>query len=157
VTALSSVPGFRLFCLFFLSAAIQIDTPVAQEKSEMISLTFEGEVDIAPELMGKTSKGDRLILKLFHPEDGIEMDTKYSIVSDFIFPLKFRISPSIVMDGGARHEKYMIEVFTDKDQDVLRVAPGEVYGATPRSLQVGTKGIRILLHHIRETEHHTSP
>ena len=58
-----------------------------------------------------------------------------------------------VMDGGARHETYMIEVFTDKDQDVLRVAPGEVYGVTPGTVQVGTKGLRIVLRHIRESKH----
>ena len=153
MATLSAIFEFRVLCLFFLSAVVGIGTAIAQNKSEMNSFVFEGEVDIAPELMGEISKGDRLILKLFHPADGIEMDTKYSIVSDFILPLKFRISPSIVMDGGARHETYMIEVFTDKDQDVLRVAPGEVYGTTPDTLQVGTQGIRIVLRHIRESKH----
>ena len=153
MATLSAVFKFRVLCLSFLSAVIGIDTATAQNKSETDPLVFEGEVDIAPELMGEISKGDRLILKLFHPADGIEMDTKYSIVSDFTLPLKFRISPSIVMDGGARHERYMIEAFTDKDQDVLRVAPGEVYGATPDTVQVGTQRIRIVLRYIRESKH----
>ena len=79
MATLSAACEFRVLCLFFLSAVVGIDTAIAQNKSGMDSFVFEGEVDIAPELMREISKGDRLILKLFHPADGIEMDTKYSL------------------------------------------------------------------------------
>ena len=103
-----------------------------------------------PELKAKLSPTDRLVIKLFHPKDGIEMDAKYSIISNFQLPLEFRVSPYIVMDGTTRHEKYVIEVFTDKDQDVLGIADGELLGRTAGTVDLGTRGLQIILNLLRK-------
>ena len=37
-------------------------------------------VAVAPGLAGQVAPGDRLIIKLCHPGDGVELDAKYRIV-----------------------------------------------------------------------------
>ena len=84
------------------------------DMEDVSALSIEGSIDVAPEFQKYLSRSDRLIIKLIHPKDGIEMDAKYSIVRTFKLPLNFRISPYILMDGSTRHDKYTVEVFTIK-------------------------------------------
>tara|TARA_B100000949_G_scaffold8355_2_gene6527 strand:+ start:2794 stop:3174 length:381 start_codon:yes stop_codon:yes gene_type:complete len=120
------------------------------DTNDMVGLSIEGTINAVPELQQYLSTSDRLIIKLFHPKDGIEMDAKYSIVGNFQLPLKFRISPSILMDGTTHHDKYVVEVFTDKDQDVLRIESGELFGTTRDALQLGSRDVRLLMNQFRE-------
>ena len=120
------------------------------DTNDMVGLSIEGTINAVPELQQYLSTSDRLIIKLFHPKDGIEMDAKYSIVGNFQLPLKFRISPSILMDGTTHHHKYVVEVFTDKDQDVLRIESGELFGTTRDALQLGSRDVRLLMNQFRE-------
>lgn len=120
------------------------------DTNDMAGLSIEGTINAVPELEQYLSTSDRLIIKLFHPKDGIEMDAKYSIVGNFQLPLKFRISPSILMDGTTHHDKYVVEVFTDKDQDVLRIESGELFGTTRDALQLGSRDVRLLMNQFRE-------
>ena len=120
------------------------------DTNDMADLSIEGTINAVPELQQYLSTSDRLIIKLFHPKDGIEMDAKYSIVGKFQLPLKFRISPSILMDGTTHHDKYVVEVFTDKDQDVLRIESGELFGTTRDALQLGSRDVRLLMNQFRE-------
>lgn len=120
------------------------------DTNDTAGLSIEGTINAVPELQQYLSTSDRLIIKLFHPKDGIEMDAKYSIVRNFQLPLKFRISPSILMDGTTHHDKYVVEVFTDKDQDVLRIESGELFGTTRDTLQLGSRDVRLLMNQFRE-------
>ena len=120
------------------------------DTEDMSALSIEGTINAAPELHQYLSVSDRLIIKLFHPKDGIEMDAKYSIVGNFQLPLKFRIFPYILMDGSTRHDKYVVEVFTDKDQDVLRIKTGELFGTSRDTLQLGSRDVRLLMNQFRE-------
>ena len=141
----------RLALLLLLISAIWIITARASNAvDDMAAFSIEGVIDVKPELKQKLSPADRLVIKLFHPKDGIEMDAKYSIMSNFQLPLQFRVSPYIVMDGTTRHNKYVIEVFTDKDQNVLGVADGELAGRTSGTVDLGSRGLRIILNHSRE-------
>ena len=117
---------------------------------DMAAFTIEGVIDVKPELKAKLSPADRLVIKLFHPKDGIEMDAKYSIISNFQLPLEFRVSPYIVMDGTTRHDKYVIEVFTDKDRDVLGIADGELLGRTAGTVELGSRDLQIILNLLRK-------
>ena len=141
----------RLAFLLLLIAAIWIMTARASNAvDDMAAFTIEGVIDVKPELKAKLSPTDRLVIKLFHPKDGIEMDAKYSIISNFQLPLEFRVSPYIVMDGTTRHEKYVIEVFTDKDQDVLGIADGELLGRTAGTVELGSRDLQIILNLLRK-------
>ena len=140
----------RVLVLSFLIGQLPSMALADMDTNDMAGLSIEGTINAVPELQQYLSTSDRLIIKLFHPKDGIEMDAKYSIVGNFQLPLKFRISPSILMDGTTRHDKYVVEVFTDKDQDVLRVENGELFGTTPDTLQLGSRDVRLLLDQLRE-------
>ena len=141
----------RLVFLLSLISAIWITSARAgNDVDDMGAFSIEGVIDVKPELKQKLSPADRLVIKLFHPKDGIEMDAKYSIISNFQLPLEFRVSPYIVMDGTTRHDKYVIEVFTDKDRDVLGIADGELLGRTADTVDLGSRDLQITLDHLRK-------
>ena len=139
-----------VFLLSLISAIWITSARAGNDVDDMGAFSIEGVIDVKPELKPKLSPADRLVIKLFHPKDGIEMDAKYSIVSNFQLPLQFRVLPYIVMDGTTRHDKYVIEVFTDKDQNVLGVADGELVGRTSGTVDLGSRGLQIILNRSRE-------
>lgn len=96
------------------------------------------------------SQGDRLIIKLYYPGDGIERDPKFQILPDFTLPLPFRIAPTIDMSGRTKWTSYIVEVFTDKDHDVLSIVPGELIARTPELVPLGTAGVVLELNTLRK-------
>ena len=106
---------------------------------------IQGTVAVAPGLAGQVAPGDRLIIKLYHPGDGVELDAKYRIVEEFMLPFDFVAAPSIDMSGQTKFQAYVVEVFTDTDRDVLSVAPGELLARTPQPIPLGTTGLRLEL------------
>lgn len=113
-------------------------------------LTIRGTLTVAPELARHLGPDDRLIIKLYHPAGGVEMDAKYQIVRHFALPLELALAPSILMSGETRFDAYVVEVFTDKDDDVLSVAPGELITRTPEPVALGTTGLALELDALRE-------
>jgi len=111
---------------------------------------IQGTVAVAPGLAGQVARGDRLIIKLYHPGDGVELDAKYRIVDEFTLPLDFVAAPSIDMSGRTKFQAYVLEVFTDKDGDVVRAAPGELIARTPEPVPLGTTGLRLELNALRQ-------
>lgn len=107
--------------------------------------TIRGTITIAPELAATVARGDRLIIKLYHPGGGVELDAKYQIVEDFVLPLELLAVPSIDMSGRTKFAAYVVEVFIDKDDDVTSVAPGELAARTPEPVALGTQGLRLEL------------
>ena len=53
-------------------------------------MTMTGQVGVSAEHSGKLGAGDRLVVKLYHPRDGVEYDTKYQIIDEFSLPYGFR-------------------------------------------------------------------
>jgi len=111
---------------------------------------IQGTIDVRPDLIRHVSPEDRLVIKLFHPGDGVELDAKYAILATFTLPVEFRIAPTFDMTGSSKWQSYVVEVFTDKDADVLSVAPGEILGATPGPVPLGTTGLAVELDTLRE-------
>jgi hypothetical protein len=105
------------------------------------AMTIQGTVRLAPGAESALAPGDRLVLKIFHPGDGVEMDPKYQIQTDFALPTAFRITPPIDMNANARWPTYVVEAFTDRDGDVLSQVAGELYARTPEALSLGTGGV----------------
>jgi hypothetical protein len=109
-----------------------------------------GTLTVAPELARHLGPSDRLIIKLYHPRGGVELDAKYQIVPEFELPLAFHAAPSVDMSGQTKFDAYVIEIFTDKDDDVLRVAPGELIARTPEPVPLGTLDLRLELDATRQ-------
>jgi hypothetical protein len=109
-----------------------------------------GTLTVAPELAHHVGPNDRLILKLYFPRDGIEMDATYRIVERFSLPFAFDVAPSIDMSRRTKYDAYVLELFTDKDDDVLAVAPGELIARTPGPVPLGTTDLSLELNAARE-------
>jgi hypothetical protein len=112
--------------------------------------TISGTLTVAPDLAHHVGRDDRLIMKLYHPKDGIEMDATYRIVQSFSLPFAFQAAPSIDMNARTKYDAYVLELFTDKNDDVLAVAPGELIARTPGPVPLGTRDLRLELNALRE-------
>jgi hypothetical protein len=111
---------------------------------------ISGTLTVAPDLARHVAPDDRLIIKLYRPSGGVELDAKYQIVSSFELPLEFHAAPSIDMSGQTKFDAYVVEAFTDKNADVLAVAPGELIARTPEPVPLGTTDLRLELSAARE-------
>jgi hypothetical protein len=111
---------------------------------------IRGTLTVAPALAHHIGPDDRLIIKLYHPENGIEMDAKYQIVPSFSLPFAFQVGPSVDMNAHTKYDAYVLELFTDKDDDVLAVVPGELIARTPAAVPLGTRDVRLELNATRQ-------
>lgn len=107
--------------------------------------SISGTIIVQPNLMPGLSSEDRLVLKLYHPDEGVEKDTRYWIIDTFDLPRDFEIAPSTDMNGRVRWSTYMLEVFTDRDGDVMHTVPGELFSATNDLVPLGTEGLQLKL------------
>lgn len=127
--------------------AVGIGAAAAADTSEKL---IQGEIRVQPDMAQHIASGDRLIIKLYVPSDGVERDPKYQILPDFTLPLTFRIAPTIDMSGRTKWSSYVVEAFTDKDNDVLSIAPGELIARTPERVPLGTAGVVLELNALRK-------
>jgi hypothetical protein len=109
------------------------------------SRTIQGTLEIGPDLAARLGSGDRLIIKLYHPGNGVELDTSYRIVDEFTLPYDFVATPSMDMSGRTKFQSYVIEMFTDRDGDVTSVGPDELLARTPEPVPLGTTDLRLTL------------
>ncbi len=119
--------------------------PARAADMEAEDKTIRGTISAHPDLPVAIAPGDRLILKIYHPGATAELDATYRIVSTFTLPTEFRFGPAIDMNGRTRYDAYIVEVFTDKDADVLSVAPGEVMARSDGLVPLSTTGLRLVL------------
>ena len=117
--------------------------PARAADMEADDKTIRGTISVHPDLAGHVMPGDRLILKIYHPGATAELDATYRIVSTFTLPSEFRFGPAIDMNGRTRYHAHIVEVFTDKDADVLSVAPGAVMARSDGLVPPGARGARL--------------
>ena len=111
---------------------------------------IRGTLTVAPDLAHHVGPHDRLIIKLYRPENSVEMDAKYQIVPSFSLPFAFQAGPSLDMNAHTKYDGYVLELFTDKDDDVLASAPGELIARTPAPVPLGPQDLRLELNATRE-------
>jgi hypothetical protein len=137
---------YTLLASFGLALALTPGTGSAESGMQAI----RGTLTVAPGLAHHIGPSDHLVIKLYHPEDGVEMDAKYQVVPSFSLPFAFRAAPSIDMNARTKYDAYVLELFTDKDDDVLAIAPGELIVRTPAPVPLGTQDLRLELNATRE-------
>jgi hypothetical protein len=112
--------------------------------------TIRGVITVDPSLVDHIAPDDRLIIKLYHLEGGVELDAKSQIVPRFKLPFPFMAAPPMDLNARTRYDAYVVEVLTDKDGDVSRIAPGELIARTPEPVPLGTTGLRLELDALHE-------
>jgi hypothetical protein len=133
-----------------LAASLGLALALTAASSRADMPTISGTLTVAPDLAHYVEPADRLILKLYHPKDGVERDATYRIVPSFSLPFAFQAAPSIDMNARTKYDAYVLELFTDKNDDVLAVAPGELIARTPTPVPLGTSDLRLELNAARE-------
>lgn len=136
----------RVFLILLVLNWLRLTPVIAAESDSRDQFLLKGSVSVVPSLLPHIAATDRLIIKLYHPgADGLEMDTTYQIINRFTLPFEFIVGPAVGMSGSTKHKSYIVEVFTDKDKDVLSVAPNELYGHSGQPIRLGTSGIELKL------------
>ncbi len=138
--------GFLAWACLCLAGMALLALSVSAGSSET---TIQGTIQVHPDFAHHIAPEDRLILKLFYPGHGVEKDVKFDMMPTFSLPLTFRISPTLDMSGQSKWRAYMVEVFTDKDHDVLSAVPGELMARTPALVPLGTTGVVLELKALR--------
>ena len=92
------------------------------------------------------------MIKLFHPAGGAELDAQYRTIDQFTLPYEFTATPATDMSGRTKFQDYVVEAFTDRDGDVLEVAPGELGARTADPVLLGTTGVVLELKPRREQQ-----
>ena len=111
---------------------------------------IQGTIGIRADLAHHVSTSDRLVIKLFYPGNGVDLDAKYAILPTFTLPVEFRIAPTFDMTGRSKWKSYVVHAFTDKDGDVLSVVPGELLASTPDPVPLGTTDLALELNTLRK-------
>ena len=132
------------------SICLALNVIAAASADDRPMRSISGTLTVAPDLARHVGPDDRLIIKLYRPSGGVELDAKYQIVSSFELPLEFHAAPSIDMSGQTKFDAYVVETFTDKNADVLAIAPGELIARTPEPVPLGTTDLRLELSATRE-------
>lgn len=122
-------------------AMVFVTEPKAIAANDTDNITISGTINLPPMLRDRVAPGDRLVLKLYHPDEGVEKDIRYWIIDEITFPRDFKIAPSTDMNGLARWSTYQLDVFTDRDQDVLNLTTGELIAKSDALIPLGTEGI----------------
>ncbi len=112
--------------------------------------TIQGTIRVRADLAQHVAPDDRLVIKLFHPGNGVELDAKYAILPTFTLPVDFRIAPTFDMSGRSKWKSYVVQAFTDRDGDVLSMVHGELLASTPAPVPLGTAGVILELNALRK-------
>lgn len=122
------------------------------------SITGRLEVDPRLEASGQAdlARTDRVALILVDPE------TRHPVAMHFesplVPPMNFRIGVEDGRDGQALTGRYTLIAITDKDGEVFRSAPGEVYGQAQRPVGLGDQQVVVTLSQpFRGTLFNTAP
>lgn len=122
--------GFALLC-----------TSADLANAETMDILIEGTITVAPNAADRIKPSDRLVIKIHHPDAGIEKDAKYQIVKSFDLPLIFKIAPTLDMSKRTKWNDYIVEVFTDRDGDVTTMVADELYATSDGLVPVGAKNV----------------
>lgn len=133
--------AFRSACLSGI-AALYVMLPVSVQADRV---AISGSVDASAESRRAIAATDRLVIKIYHPKNGVEMDATYRILPTFTLPQAFSISPSLDMNRQAKWPSYRVDIYTDKDGDVLSLSDGEVFATSSSLVDLGHRGLVLTL------------
>lgn len=136
--------------LTWSAVRLALSAVASQASAEGNLPTIRGVVTVTPDLADHVAPDDRLIIKLYRPERGVELDAKYQIVARFTLPFPFLAAPSIDMNARSKYDTYVVEVLTDKDGDPAKIASGELIARTSEPVPLGTRDLRLELNALRE-------
>jgi hypothetical protein len=135
-----------LIVVFAAAVAWALMREVKREEATLAK-SISGVVDLQPGLAASGQadvvRTDRLVLLLVDPA------TKRPVAMKFITPLvppqTIRIGQADAENGASLQGPYLVVGITDKDGEIFKVTPGEVYGRSAAPVALGTEQFHLEL------------
>ena len=135
--------GILLFAAVVVLALLR---EVEREEAELVR-AISGIVEVSNEMvktgLADIARTDRMALMLIDPVSGEVVALRFE--SPMAPPQTISIGQPDARGGLALEGKYYVMGITDKDGDVTRVTPGEVFGKTIAPVAIGSERVRLLL------------
>lgn len=135
-----------LIVCFFLVTGWALLRELGREE-RTLRTSISGVVEIAPRLfsagVADVVRTDRLALYLVDPKTREPVLLRFQ--SPLVPPMNIRIGQDHAPDGTILAGPYFVVGITDKDGEVFRITPGEIYGISKTPILLGTKGFRLVL------------
>ena len=135
-----------IIVLFLVGTLYALLREFNREEAE-VGRSISGIVEVEPSLYAQgvadIVRTDRIVLFLIDPASGqpVAMATDTPLVP----PQNIRIGEMHGRTGEPLEGPYLVVGITDKDGEIFKVSPGEVYGITPQPVALGTEGLRLVL------------
>jgi len=135
-----------LIVLFAASLGYALLREVWREEA-LLRASISGVVEVDPRLyavgVADIVKTDRLVLLLVHPETRQPVALRFE--TPLVPPQTVRIGQADARDGRELSGAYLVVGITDKDGEIFKVTPGEVYGRSAAAIPLGTEQFRLVL------------
>ena len=135
-----------LIVCFFLVIGWALLREIGREE-RTLRTSISGVVEIAPQLfaagLADVVRTDRLVLILVDPKTREPVLLRFD--SPLVPPMNIRIGQLDAPDGITLKGPYLVVGITDKDGEIFRVTPGEVYGRSEGPIAIGTESFRLVL------------
>lgn len=135
------VSKIRKWVLLLSTINCLLTDAIAQTPTQLI----EGSIHLPAEFSTAVTTGNRLVIKLFHPENGVQKDQTFRIYKSPKFPFVFKVGPGLDMSRRTKWRTYQLEVSTDKDGDVLTLTKDELFTQSKGLIRLGTTGLNLVL------------
>lgn len=135
-----------LVAVFILGVAFALLRELRREEA-VLAGSISGVVEVARELYAQgvadVVRTDRLVLMLVDPETREPVALHFE--SPLVPPQTIRIGQDNARGGAQLQGSYLMVGITDKDGEIFRVTPGEVYGRSSEPVPLGTEEYRLVL------------
>ncbi len=135
-----------LLAVFVLIVIFAVVREVRREEAlrkQSISGLVELDLKLLRGGLADVARTDRLVLLLVDPDS--RRTVAMAFVSPLVPPQTIRIGVENVREGTVLQGPYLLVGITDKDGEIFKVSPGEVYGRSPEPLALGTTEYRLVL------------
>ncbi|MDH4246895.1 MAG: hypothetical protein OEW39_03675 [Deltaproteobacteria bacterium] len=135
-----------LILVFVVGVAVTFMRELDREQAE-VDNSISGVVEVAPMLYAQgvvdIVRTDRIVLFLVDPatRQPVAMTTESPLVP----PQNIRIGQMHSREGTPLKGSYLLVGITDKDGEIFKITPGEVYGASPQPIAMGAEQVRLVL------------
>ena len=134
-----------LIILFAIGTSWALLREIGREERRLKS-SISGVAEVTRAVLasgGDIVRTDRLVLLLVDPKTRRPVALRTE--SPLVPPMTIRIGQEDVRDGRKLSGAYLVVGITDKDGEIFRVTPGEVYGRSAGPVALGTETFKLLL------------
>lgn len=135
-----------LLVVFVLAIAFALWREVEREAAELRN-SVSGRVEVDSRLYARgvadIVRTDRLALLLVDPESREPVAVRF--ISPLVPPQTIRVGQADAGAGAPLEGPYLVVGITDKDGEMFRRTPGEVYGRTDEPVALGTEELTLTL------------